>query len=65
MKINVNGNPHDLNADTLMDALEELGYRDAKIATAVNEQFVPTLLRDTYRLNPDDRLEILAPMQGG
>ncbi|MEH6361456.1 MAG: sulfur carrier protein ThiS [Amylibacter sp.] len=65
MKINVNGKPQELKPGNLSDALAELGYGDAKIATAVNAAFVPAALRDTYALTEGDQLEILAPMQGG
>lgn len=65
MKITVNGTPHEVAADQLHDILAELGYGDARVATAVNESFVPSGLRATQMLEPGDRLEILAPMQGG
>lgn len=65
MKINVNGNLQELASATLSDALAELGYVDAKIATAVNETFIPVSQRNAYELTQGDRLEILAPMQGG
>lgn len=65
MKITVNGAPHDIAATTLGAALTELGYGDARVATAVNESFVPASTRAAHALEPGDRLEILAPMQGG
>ena len=36
-----------------------------KIATAVNEAFVPASLRDQTNLADGDRVEIVAPRQGG
>ena len=65
MTIVLNGEKVEIKAASLIDALVELGYQDAKIATAVNEEFVPETLRATIVLNDGDRLEILAPMQGG
>lgn len=65
MTIHVNGTPHDLRATTLAEALTELGYGQERVATAVNEAFVPTPARATTRLSPGDRIEILAPRQGG
>ncbi|MBO6917174.1 MAG: sulfur carrier protein ThiS [Rhizobiaceae bacterium] len=65
MTIVLNGEKVDIKAASLIDALVELGYQDAKIATALNEEFVPETLRATIVLNDGDRLEILAPMQGG
>ncbi len=65
MNINVNGESHSVSAATLAEALIELGFGDAKVATAVNEGFVPVSMRADHALNEGDRLEVLAPMQGG
>lgn len=65
MKIIVNGQDTDTNAATLEQLLDEQGHGGAKLATAVNEVFVPATLRQTLDLKPGDRVEILAPMQGG
>lgn len=65
MKINVNGAAHEIAASTLAEALIELGHGDAKVATAVNETFVPASTRAAHILNPGDRIEIVAPRQGG
>jgi sulfur carrier protein len=42
-----------------------LGYGEAVVATALNGEFVPVSSRNEARLTEGDRLEILAPMQGG
>ena len=65
MTIVLNGEKVEINAVSLNEVLNELGYNDAKVATAVNEEFVPETLRATIELSDGDRLEILAPMQGG
>ncbi|MEM7732944.1 MAG: sulfur carrier protein ThiS [Pseudomonadota bacterium] len=65
MKIIVNGVPHDSAARTLSDLLQELGKADAKVATSVNETFVPKSLRSAQMLHDGDRVEIVAPRQGG
>ncbi|MDF0600551.1 sulfur carrier protein ThiS [Psychromarinibacter sp. C21-152] len=65
MKITVNGTPTDIAATDLAAALEELGYGEARVATAVNETFVPAAARGHQALAAGDRLEILAPKQGG
>ena len=65
MRITVNGEAVEIRAATLATALDELGYGGARVATAVNETFVPTSLREGRELSPGDRLEILAPRQGG
>ncbi|OWU66964.1 hypothetical protein ATO2_17140 [Roseovarius sp. 22II1-1F6A] len=65
MKIHVNGTAREVSATTLDAALVELGYGEARVATALNEAFVPAAARGAQRLEPGDRLEILAPRQGG
>ena len=65
MKITVNGTARETTAPTLDALLQELGYGAAKVATAVNEDFVPAALRPKQRLNEGDRVEIVAPRQGG
>lgn len=65
MRIRVNGEDREVASDTLAGALEELGYGGAAVATALNEGFVPKAGRDTATLSPGDRVEIVAPRQGG
>ena len=65
MKIMINGAPTEVQGDTLAVVLNELGYGDAKVATAVNERFVPVAARAQIVLSPGDRVEIVAPRQGG
>ncbi|WP_417726801.1 sulfur carrier protein ThiS [Roseovarius sp.] len=65
MKITVNGVAQDTEVTTLGALLVALGYGDSKIATAINEVFVPATLREKQPLNSGDRIEIVAPRQGG
>ncbi|MEM7598771.1 MAG: sulfur carrier protein ThiS [Pseudomonadota bacterium] len=65
MKITVNGAAVETAATTLAQLLVEQGKATAKVATAVNEAFVPTSARDTHALANGDRVEIVAPRQGG
>ena len=65
MKILVNGSWHDTGAVDLAAALLELGYAEAVVATALNGEFVPATARQGARLSEGDRIEVLAPMQGG
>jgi len=65
MRILVNGASREVGAADLAAALEELGYAGAVIATAVNGEFVPAADRQASRLTEGDRIEVLAPMQGG
>ena len=64
MKITVNGDNMDVAATTMADLLVELAY-DGKIATALNEEFVAASNHNNVELHEGDRVEILAPMQGG
>ncbi|MCE2524027.1 MAG: sulfur carrier protein ThiS [Rhodobacteraceae bacterium] len=65
MRISVNGKSVEIGTTRLSETLTELGYTDDFIATAVNEEFVPSSARAGYELNNGDRIEILSPMQGG
>ncbi len=65
MKIVVNGAQAEVQATSLEGILDELGHGGAKVATAVNEDFVPAALRDSTEILEGDRIEIVAPRQGG
>jgi sulfur carrier protein len=65
MRILVNGCSREVRAGELSAVLEELGYGGAVVATAINGEFVPVADRHGTRLADGDRLEVLAPMQGG
>lgn len=65
MIININGRALEVAATSLDAVLEELGYGTARIATALNGEFVPASERSRTVLNEGDRVEVLAPMQGG
>ncbi len=65
MNITVNAEPHEIEATTLEEALVELGFTIPAVATAVNGGFIPRDKRAATPLRDGDRVEILAPMQGG
>jgi sulfur carrier protein len=65
LNVLVNGEAVRLRAANLAELIAELGYGDAKVATALNGEFVPERARAGTRLAPDDRIEIVAPRQGG
>ncbi|MBV8438997.1 MAG: sulfur carrier protein ThiS [Hyphomicrobiales bacterium] len=65
MRIIVNGETRDVEATTLSSALEALDFVDAKVATALNGEFVPARTRAATPVKEGDRIEILAPRQGG
>ena len=55
----------DVRATTLEELLHERGLGEARLAAAVNEVFVPASERSARKLEEGDRVEVLAPMQGG
>ncbi len=66
MKLVVNGEPQEIPAATLAEAVQSLDFGEAKIATALNGEFVPARERALRRRSNDgDRIEIVAPRQGG
>ncbi len=65
MRILVNGAWRETVAAELSTVLEELGYGGAVVATAVNGEFVALGVRPRTRLAEGDRVEVLAPLQGG
>ena len=65
MRLVINGETRDVEATTLLSALEALDFTEAKVATALNGEFVPARARGATLLKDGDRIEILAPRQGG
>ncbi len=65
MTLIVNGAALQLDVATLAAALDALDYGDAVVATALNGQFVAARARAATPLAEGDRIEIVAPRQGG
>jgi len=65
MTLLVNGERRLLEARTLAEALVALDYADAIVATALNGEFVPARARAETTIADGDRIEIVAPRQGG
>ncbi|WP_410217629.1 sulfur carrier protein ThiS [Paracoccus sp. (in: a-proteobacteria)] len=63
MKIIVNGTETEVRAETPATAFDELCYGDAKVATVLNESFVPAAARGGTRLARGDRIRIVTPRQ--
>lgn len=61
----VNGEALDSDVETLADLIGHLGYGEQRVATAVNGSFVAASARNAYQLNDGDRVEVVAPRQGG
>ncbi len=65
MHLIVNGERVDSSATMLTELITELGYDTAPVATAVNGGFVSLAARGSVHLAAEDRIEIVAPRQGG
>lgn len=65
LELTINGERQSIKAATLDRALIELGFGDAKVATALNGEFVPAVRRGGVMLKPGDRIEIVTARQGG
>ena len=65
MQILLNGEALATDAKTLDELCARLGFAEARIATAVNGNFVAAASRGATRLVEADEVEIVAPRQGG
>ncbi len=66
MNIVVNGDAMALASETTLRLLlDKLGYQIGTFAVAVNEAFVPRSAYETKVIRSGDRIEIVAPRQGG
>jgi sulfur carrier protein len=65
MKLIINGESHEVAADTLAALMTELNYVGGWLATARNGDVVPAAERMHCPLADGDHIEILSPMKGG
>jgi sulfur carrier protein len=65
VKIVLNGESFATDAKTLDELCARLGFAEAKIATALNGNFVAATSRNATPLTDADEIEIVAPRQGG
>ena len=61
----LNGERTETVADTLAELVASQGFSASGVATAVNGAFVPREARAATQLATGDRVEIVAPRQGG
>ncbi len=61
----VNGEIAETDASTLAALVASLGFAEAQVATAVNGAFVARGQRAVTPLGDGDKVEIVAPRQGG
>lgn len=65
MRIQINGRPQEVSATTLQSLLQELGYENETVGTALNQEFVRGKDRAQTPLRDGDAVEIVTPRQGG
>lgn len=65
ISLTVNGALRETRAETLAELLAAEDLGGTRVATAVNGAFVPARSRESWRLEADDRIEILSARQGG
>jgi sulfur carrier protein len=63
--LTVNGQHIETQAFSLAELIADRGFSEAEVATALNGEFVPRGARAATLLSPGDRVEIVAPRQGG
>jgi sulfur carrier protein len=65
IQIHVNGEAARTKAASLADLVTERGFAEGAVATALNGEFVARHARAATQLSAGDRVEIVAPRQGG
>jgi len=61
----LNGEPAETVAATLAELVAGQGFAEGEVATARNGDFVPRQARAATLLAEGDKIEIVAPRQGG
>ncbi|MBC2884275.1 sulfur carrier protein ThiS [Ochrobactrum sp. CM-21-5] len=65
MNIVLNGEVQETVSSNLAALLAEIELDEAVVATALNGEFIASDERATTTIHEGDRIEVLAPMQGG
>ncbi len=66
MKVILNGQEQELpTPQNISIFLSENGFADKVVAVAINGTFVPKSAHQETLVNDGDKVEIVAPMQGG
>ena len=65
MNVVINGEPQNIDEETLFQLCKRYNDHPDFIATAVNGEFVTVKERAECRLKEGDTIEILSPRQGG
>ena len=65
MRVTVNGEQHEIAANSVAALLRELDYEGTHFAIALNYDVVPKSRWSETRLKAGDEIEIITPRQGG
>ena len=66
MKIIINGEPQTIDTTlTIEKLLADNSYNGKLVAVALNGEFLPKTSYAATNINEGDKIEIVAPMQGG
>ena len=65
MRIQVNGDTHEVTAGTVLELVEALGLDVRKVAVERNLEIVPRSLHATTALAEGDRIELVQFVGGG
>ena len=65
MRIEVNGEPREIEAGTILDLVQTLGLNPKKVAVERNLEIVPRSLHGETALAEGDRIEIVQLVGGG
>jgi sulfur carrier protein len=65
MKLYLNGNSIDTQSQSLSQLLQEQQFDCSAVATAIDGNFVPRSQYTITLLSSGQKIEVLAPMQGG
>ena len=65
MRIQVNGEPREVDAFTILDLVQALSLDSRKVAVERNLEIVPRSLHATTQLADGDRIEVVQFVGGG
>jgi sulfur carrier protein len=65
MQLFINGQLQQTNVTFLAELLQELNFDVSAVACAIDGNFIPRHLHSSTALCAGQKIEVLAPMQGG
>ena len=66
MTITLNGEPKQVSDGlTVSGLLRDMDLEQGAVAVAINSEFIPRGQHMTHKIQAGDKIELVAPMQGG